>query len=70
MDIIGQNGNDGLHYEEEAGLPTGYTKPDPVKEQQEIERIIKRPLMAHEIQQLKTSKLTKTFNDDDLKIHY
>ena len=71
MDIIGQNGNDGLHYEEEAGLPTGYTKPDPVKEQQEIERIIKRPLMAHEIQQLKKSKLTRTFNDDnDLKIHY
>ena len=76
MDIIGQNGNDGLHYEkEEPGLPTGYTtpnpKPTPAEEQAEIEKIIKRPLMAHEIQQLKTSKLTKTFNDDDdLKIHY
>ena len=76
MDIIGQNGNDGLHYEEEAGLPKGYTTPNPkttpAEEQAEIEKIIKRPLMAHEIQQLKTSKLTKTFNDDndDLKIHY
>ena len=76
MNIIGQNGNDGLHYEEEAGLPKGYTTPNPkttpAEEQAEIEKIIKRPLMAHEIQQLKTSKLTKTFNDDndDLKIHY
>ena len=76
MDIIGQNGNDGLHYEkEEPGLPTGYTTPNPkttpAEEQAEIEKIIKRPLMAHEIQQLKTSKLTRTFNDDnDLKIHY
>ena len=83
MDVIGQNGNDGIHYEEEERLdfqprgkdkplPTGYVKPTPAEEQQEIEKIIKRPLMAHEIQQLKDSKLTKTFNDsdDDLKIHY
>ena len=83
MNIIGQNGNDGIHYEEEERLdfqprgkdkplPTGYVKPTPAEEQQEIEKIIKRPLMAHEIQQLKDSKLTKTFNDsdDDLKIHY
>ena len=72
MDIIGQNGNDGLHYEkEEPGLPTGYTTPNPKPTPAEEEKIIKRPLMAHEIQQLKTSKLTKTFNDDDdLKIHY
>jgi len=81
MNIIGQNGNDGIHYEEEerleikpkskTGLPTGYTKPGPVEEQKEIEKIIKRPLMAHEVQQLKASKLTRTFNDDDdLKIHY
>ena len=70
MNIIGQNGNDGLHYIEKA-LPTGYVKSNPQEEQQEIERIIKRPLMAHEIQQLKESKLTRTFNDDDdLKIHY
>ena len=83
MNIIGQNGNDGIHYEEEERLdfqPRGKDKPLPIEhvkptsaeEQHEIEKIIKRPLMAHEIQQLKASKLTRTFNDsdDDLKIHY
>ncbi len=77
MNIIGQNGNDGIHYEEEVinndPLPTSPVSPlpTPVEEQAEIEKIIKRPLMAHEIQQLKESKLTRTFNDDnDLKIHY
>ncbi len=77
MNIIGQNGNDGIHYEEEVinndPLPTSPVSPlpTPVEEQAEIEKIIKRPLMAHEIQQLKASKLTRTFNDDDdLKIHY
>ena len=55
----------------EKGFPTGYIKPDPLKEQLEIEKIIKRKLMDHEIQQLKASRLTRTFNDDDdLKIHY
>ena len=78
MNIIGQNGNDGIHYEEELinndPLPTSPITPiksTPEEEQQEIEKIIKRPLMTHEIQQLKASKLTRTFNDDnDLKIHY
>jgi len=77
MNIIGQNGNDGIHYEEEVinndPLPTSPVAPlpTPVEEQAEIEKIIKRPLMAHEIKQLKDSKLTRTFNDDnDLKIHY
>ena len=73
MNIIGQNGNEGTHYEEEERLEIKpKVKTDPAEEQKEIETIIKRPLMAHEIQQLKDSKLTKTFNDsdDDLKIHY
>ena len=71
MNIIGQNGNDGLHYETESSLPKEYIKSNSAEEQAEIEKIIKRPLMAHEIQQLKASKLTRTFNsDDDLKIHY
>ena len=70
MNIIGQNGNDGLHYEEKA-LPTGYVKSNPQEEQQEIERIIKRPLTQWEIKDLKESPKTRTFNDDnDLKIHY
>jgi len=70
MNIIGQNGNDGLHYEEKA-LPTGYVKSNSQEEQQEIERIIKRPLTQWEIKDLKESSKTRTFNDDnDLKIHY
>ena len=70
MNIIGQNGNDGLHYEEKA-LPTGYVKSNPQEEQQEIERIIKRPLTQWEIKDLKESPKTRIFNDDnDLKIHY
>ena len=71
MDIIGQNGNDGLHYKEE-GLPKGYVQPLPlIDEKTEIEKIIRRPLMAHEINQLKASKLN-VFNDknDDLTIKY
>jgi len=70
MNIIGQNGNDGLHYEEKA-LPTGYVKSNSQEEQQEIERIIKRPLTQWEIKDLRESPKTRTFNDDnDLKIHY
>lgn len=70
MNIIGQNGNDGLHYKEKA-LPTGYVKSNSQEEQQEIERIIKRPLTQWEIKDLKESSKTRTFNDDnDLKIHY
>mgnify|MGYP003624390751 CR=1 FL=1 len=76
MNIIGQNGNDGIHYgkeaeteiEEELIPPKTYTQPGYVKnnlieEKQEIEKIIKRPLMAHEIKQLQQSKLN-IFNDD------
>ena len=29
MDIIGQNGNDGLHYDVEPPLPKGYIKQNP-----------------------------------------
>jgi len=76
MNIIGQNGNDGIHYgkeaeteiEEELIPPKTYTQPGYVKnnlieEKEEIEKIIKRPLMAHEIKQLQQSKLN-IFNDD------
>ena len=50
--------------EEESTILTGYVKPKPQEEQQEIERIIKRPLMHMGIQQIKRiSKLTKTFNE-------
>ena len=37
----------------------------------EISRIMGKDLTAQQIGELKASKLTKTFNDnDDLKIHY
>tara|TARA_R110002012_G_scaffold75134_1_gene190013 strand:+ start:491 stop:1648 length:1158 start_codon:yes stop_codon:yes gene_type:complete len=58
-------------YKEE-GLPKGYVQPLPlIDEKTEIEKIIRRPLMAHEINQLKSSKLN-VFNDknDDLTIKY
>ena len=87
MDVIGQNGNDGLHYEEEERLEikpkekesyveAGYQeKPKPVTnfpiELAEISRIMGKDLTLKQIEELKASKLTKTFNDnDDLKIHY
>jgi hypothetical protein len=78
MNIIGQNGNDGIHYGKEAEAETeieeelippktytqpGYVKNNLIEEKQEIEKIIKRPLMAHEIKQLQQSKLN-IFNDD------
>tara|TARA_R110001592_G_scaffold358950_1_gene664560 strand:+ start:139 stop:1287 length:1149 start_codon:yes stop_codon:yes gene_type:complete len=72
MDIIGQNGNDGLHYAE-----TGYSSPPPPPkpsfktELAELQRIFNRDLTPGQIQSLKDSKLTKSFNsDDDLKINY
>jgi len=79
MDVIGQNGNDGLHYkEEESYVEEGYMAPEPqpkndIREEiEEIERIIKRQLTPWEIRDLKESPKTKTFNsdEDDLKITY
>jgi hypothetical protein len=81
MNIIGQNGNDGHHYdnldlqakhtnweEEEEGLPKGYVEKDNWrKEQQELENILKRRLSKFEINKLKESKLNimNDKNDDN-----
>ena len=97
MDIIGQNGNDGLHYthetygndpgdehvfknlQKEKSLPEGYAKSPPSvppitfqQELFELQEIFGKDLSIEQINLLKESKLTKTFNDsnDDLKIHY
>jgi len=80
MDVIGQNGNDGLHYEEEEKpkketyAESGYMESSKTtfpQEVAEISRIMGKDLTAQQIGELKASKLTKTFNDnDDLKIHY
>ena len=84
MNIIGQNGNTGEHYEEEVKeesyVEEGYMSPENPKPQKEdireeikeIERIIKRKLTQWEIKDLKESPKTKTFNsdEDDLKITY
>ena len=94
MDIIGQNGNDGLHYTHETygndpgdehifntspskeSLPKGYVKstiPQPTfaQEAAELNAIMGKDLTADQMQRLKESKLTRTFNDDnDLKINY
>ena len=88
MDVIGQNGNTGEHYEEEERLEikpkekesyveAGYQeKPKPVTnfpiELAEISRIMGKDLTLKQIEELKASKLTKTFNDkdDDLTIRY
>ena len=94
MDIIGQNGNDGLHYAYETygndpgdehifnntskkeSLPEGYVKstiPQPTfaQEAAELNAIMGKDLTADQMQRLKESKLTRTFNDDnDLKINY
>jgi len=79
MNVIGQNGNDGLHYkEEESYVEEGYMAPEPQpkndisEEIKEIERIIKRQLTPWEIKDLQESPKTKTFNsdEDDLKITY
>ena len=94
MNIIGQNGNDGLHYTHETygndpgdehifnntskkeSLPEGYVKltiPQPTfaQEAAELNAIMGKDLTADQMQRLKESKLTRTFNDDnDLKIHY
>ena len=87
MDVIGQNGNDGLHYEEEIAdkkeetyAEGGYMQSETPKqlpltfaqEAAEINRIMGKDLTLEQINRLKDSKLTRTFNDDDddLKIHY
>ena len=78
MDVIGQNGNTGEHYEEEEkekeedGLPKGYMQKTPTnnpisfpQEIAELSRIIGKDLTQKQIEELKASKLTKAFNDDD-----
>ena len=79
MNIIGQNGNDGEHYEEEeveSYAEAGYMKAEqpPIsfsQEAAEINRIMGKDLTEKQMQRLKDSKLTRTFNDDnELKIHY
>ena len=74
MDVIGQNGNDGLHYEEEEKpkketyAESGYMESSKTtfpQEVAEISRIMGKDLTAKQIEDLKASKLTKTFNDDD-----
>ena len=41
------------------------------QEAAEINRIMGKDLTAEQVERLKNSKLTRTFNDDDdLKIHY
>ena len=81
MDVIGQNGNTGEHYEEEVKeeekeesyVEEGYMAPQNPKPQkedireeiEEIERIIKRKLTQWEIRDLKESPKTKTFNSDE-----
>ena len=82
MNVIGQNGNTGEHYEEEekpkkeSYAESGYMESSKVtfpQEVAEISRIMGKDLTAQQIGELKASKLTKTFNnndDDDLKIHY
>ena len=76
MDIIGQNGNEGEHYEEKE-LPKVPINPPPpqssnfTQELMELQRIFNRDLSPDQIKQLRDSKLTKSFNDDnDLKITY
>ena len=86
MNIIGQNGNDGIHYEKEEYAADGYMeselpleKPEQskfIEEKEEIERIIKRALTQWEIKDLQESNITNTFgkpkkdDDDDLIIKY
>ena len=81
MDIIGQNGNDGVHYEKppvESYAEGGYmqsetpkpTPPSIAQEVSEINRIMGKDLTSKQTEMLKKSKLTRTFDDDDLTIHY
>ena len=78
MDVIGQNGNTGEHYEEE--VKESYAQPGYIQSSQntfnqeltEISRIMGKDLTQKQIDELKASKLTRTFNDkdDDLTITY
>ena len=77
MNVIGQNGNTGEHYEEvakESYTQPGYVQPSPNtfnQELTEISRIMGKDLTQKQIDELRTSKLTRTFNDDnDLTIRY
>ena len=76
MDVIGQNGNTGEHYEEEESYAEpGYIQSPPptlAQEMQEINRIMGKDLTVEQVERLKASKLTRTFNDrdDDLTITY
>jgi len=75
MDIVGQNGNDGLHYEdneEEIVVPVATTTHTLTfaQEAAEINKIMGKDLTSEQMERLKKSKLTRTFDDDDLTIHY
>ena len=85
MDIIGQNGNDGIHYaeegytekekEEEKVVKVGYQPPplDVNQEILELGRILGQDLTADQIDQIKKSKATRALgnaDDDDLVIKY
>ena len=72
MDVIGQNGNTGEHYEEEVKEKEKENNITFAQEVQEINRIMGKDLTVDQMQQLKESKLTRTFNDknDDLTITY
>jgi len=74
MNIIGQNGNDGIHYDEDKDIPTPTSEKGGIympgekeeweafnKEKEELERIIKRKLTPWEIKDLKNSNATNTF---------
>jgi len=74
MNIIGQNGNDGIHYDEDEVISTPKSENDSIympgekeeweafnKEKEELERIIKRKLTPWEIKDLKNSNATNTF---------
>ncbi len=78
MNVIGQNGNTGEHYaeeEKESYAKPGYIQSPPptlAQEMQEINKIMGKDLTVEQVERLKASKLTRTFNDkdDDLTITY
>ena len=74
MNIIGQNGNDGIHYDKDEVISTPTPENDNIympgekeeweafnEEKEELERIIKRKLTPWEIKDLKNSDATNTF---------
>jgi len=81
MNIIGQNGNDGIHYEKESikkeeYVEKGYQEKnnDWQDEQKELETILRKRLSPSEVDALKKSKLKimneKNDDNDDLIIKY